>query len=212
MTTDSQIISHEGYFIIFLSFLLTTVSFFICPFLGALTLLWLFFCVYFFRNPKRQTPDSPDALIVPADGKVIHIGKAQEKHFLNKEMQRVTIFMSPFDVHVNRSPASGVVKNTVWHHGKFLAAFGKQASEENERSAIHMEVDGGEEIVFVQIAGWFARRIVSYPKNQDKLQKGSIFGVIKFGSRMDIYFSDSYKIDVELNQKVKAGETILGHL
>lgn len=124
-------------------------------------------------------------------------------------MKRVTIFMSPFNVHVNRAPASGKVLDTVHHNGKFLAAFSEKASDENERSAVHLKTTEGDEVVFVQIAGWFARRIKSYAKVGDQLLRGKIFGVIKYGSRMDVYFPDDYDWTVKLNQKVKAGETVI---
>ena len=117
--------------------------------------------------------------------------------------------MSPFNVHVNRSPETGEVLDTVHHNGKFLAAFSDKASEENERSAIWLKTTEGDEVVFVQIAGWFARRIKSYAKVGDQLIRGKIFGLIKYGSRMDVYFPEQFESTVKLNQKVKAGETVI---
>lgn len=207
MTNESDKIAREGHVILLLSAAAAFAGMIVHPYLGALLVLWLAFCLYFFRNPSRVTP--PQGLISPADGKVIFIGRDTEKDFLHRDMQRITIFMSPFNVHVNRAPESGVIKNTKHHFGKFLAAFDERASSENERVTNHMLTDDGSDIVFVQIAGWFARRIVSYAKPGAKYLRGQIFGVIKFGSRMDVFFPDTYQIQVQLNQKVAAGETVL---
>lgn len=192
-----------------ISLVVTVVLYFVHPIAGALSTVWFLFCVYFFRNPKRSSPQEAGKLIAPADGKVIFVGETEEKHFCKKPMKRVTIFMSPFNVHVNRAPESGEVLDTVHHNGKFLAAFSEKASEENERSAVHMKTKEGDEIVFVQIAGWFARRIKSYAKVGDEMIRGKIFGVIKYGSRMDVYFPDGFESTVQVNQKVKAGVTVI---
>lgn len=209
MTNESHILAREGYTIIALFCLITLAASIWHPAAGTLGLVSTVFCVSFFRNPKRTTPAGPGLLIVPADGRVIAVGRATEPDFLKRDMQRVTIFMSPFNVHVNRSPAAGLVKDKKYHAGKFLAAFDPKASELNERCAIHLKTDDDDDVVFVQIAGWFARRIVCYPHLGEHLVRGKIFGVIKFGSRMDIYFPDSFRHNLTLNQKVKAGETIL---
>jgi phosphatidylserine decarboxylase len=124
-------------------------------------------------------------------------------------MQKISIFMSPLDVHVNRSPAAGVVKNKVYQKGSFRAAFAGKSSQDNEQAAIHLQTDQGFDIVFVQIAGWLARRIVCYPEVNARLQCGAIFGMIKFGSRMDIYLPENCLIEVVLHQTVKAGQSIL---
>jgi phosphatidylserine decarboxylase len=207
MTNNSDKIAREGYTILLISAAAAVVGMIANPYLGVFLVVWLVFCLYFFRNPSRTTPAS--GLISPADGKIIFIGSDTEKDFLNCDMQRITIFMSPFNVHVNRSPETGVIKNTKHHIGKFLAAFDERASTENERVANHMLTDSGDDIVFVQIAGRFARRIVSYAKPSAKYLRGQIFGVIKFGSRMDVFLPDSYQIQVQMNQKVTAGETVL---
>jgi len=209
MTTQKDMIAKEGYPIVLGSGVAGLVAIYFNVYAGVVLLLWTAFCIYFFRNPKREWSQNPDLLICPADGKIIGVGKAKESHFLNKEMNRITIFMSPFDVHVNRVPESGTVLGQVHHHGKFLAAFDERASEENERSAIHLKTESGLEIVFVQIAGWFARRIVSYPKIGDCLQRGNIFGVIKFGSRMDIFYPDDFEPSVKMGERVKAGQSVI---
>lgn len=209
MTTEKDLIAREGYLYIFLSALLAMLLIWANRYLGVVGVMWFIFCVSFFRNPKRISPVDQGLIMCPADGTVIAVGKAFEPDFLKREMNRVTIFMSPFNVHVNRSPESGEVQGQVYHQGKYLAAFDERASDQNERSVVHIKTEGGSDVVFVQIAGWFARRIVTYVKKGDKLKRGQIFGVIKFGSRMDIYFPDGFAPRVELKQKVSAATTIL---
>jgi len=209
MTKDTDIIAKEGYVIILIAALIAVGLFFLHPLAGIAGVLLCLFCVYFFRNPRRVCSQEPGKLISPADGKVIFIGEAEESHFLNKKMYRVTIFMSPISVHVNRSPASGEVLNTKYQPGKFLAAFKEEASKWNEQSAVHLKTDEGDDIVFVQIAGWLARRIINYAKLKEHLLRGSIFGVIRFGSRMDVYFPETYSPCIHVNQMIKAGETVI---
>lgn len=207
MTDDSVPFAREGYKILFFSGLAALSAFAFSRPLGAVLAAWGAFCLYFFRNPKRVPP--PDGMVCPADGKVIFVGPAREHHFLNRGMNRVTIFMSPFNVHVNRAPVTGTVKGAVHKPGKFLAAFDAKASDENERFAHFVTTDDGDEVVFVQIAGWFARRIVSYLKPGDRTERGQIFGLIKFGSRMDVYLPDAFRAEVAVGDKVKAGETVI---
>lgn len=209
MVNESHSFAPEGGRILFVTFLLSLVGFYFSWLIGLTFFFFFGFSLYFFRNPKRNTPSA--GLISPADGKVIFIGEKTEPHFLKKPMQRVTVFMSPVDVHINRVPENGEVLNSVHHHGKFMAAFAENASEENERLANHIRTENGDEIVFVQIAGWFARRIISYLQVGQKVQRGQIFGLIKFGSRMDVYFPQDYEIAVQMNQMVKAGETVLAN-
>jgi len=209
ITKDSDILAREGYLIIIPSLIVVLGAFFFNAYVGAALCLWLAFCLYFFRNPKRVTPTGENNLVSPADGTILSISEETENEFLKKKMTRITIFMSPFNVHVNRVPLSGIVKNRTYRPGKFLAAFSEKASSENERSLIHMQTQEGQDLVFVQIAGWLARRIISYPEGGDSLEKGGIFGVIRFGSRMDVYLPEGFKPNVTKEQKVKAGETIL---
>lgn len=175
-------------------------------------LFWFGFNLYFFRNPACLVPTEAGALVSPAAGKIVFVGRAEEKDFLKCDMQRVTVFMSPFDVHVNRAPESGTVVATAYHQGRFMAAFREDASLFNERSCVHMRTDSGRDIVFVQIAGWFARRIVSYAQKGDRYARGDVFGLIKFGSRMDIYFPDGAAIAVKVGDKVHAGSSILARI
>lgn len=208
-TTDDLLLAREGWPIISLSLGLSLVAFVLYWPAGIVLALWTLFCLYFFRNPSRQAPLEEGAIVCPADGTIIQISEETEPDFIHESRQRVTIFMSPFNVHVNRLPVDGKVLNETYHQGRFKAAFDKEASSLNERHAVFFETKDGDQIVFVQIAGWFARRIVNYLKAGVSGLKGDIFGVILFGSRMDVYLPASYKVDVKLKQKVKAGETIL---
>ncbi len=206
-TTDNDPIAKEGFILIAIPLLLSALFAFwhwaaAIPF-WALTL----FTVYFFRNPKRTPPVADNAVASPADGTVIGIGTGTERYFSGRACQKITIFMSPFNVHVNRAPVTGIVSNTHYQKGKFLAAFSELASLENEQSALEIVTPRNQRIVFVQIAGWLARRIVTYAQKSDLLQKGQIFGLIRFGSRMDIYLPPEAKIQVQMKQKVYAGKT-----
>lgn len=208
-TQQNNIFAREGWATILFAILLCVVGWYWHIALGILSSLWLGFCLNFFRNPKRLAQALSKGILSPADGKIIVIAEAEEKEFLKQSRKKISIFMSPLDVHVNRAPVSGLVKNISCQSGKFLAAFDKNASDHNERFATHVVTEGGEDIVFVQIAGWLARRIINYLRPSDTTQQGKIFGLIKFGSRMDIYFPGDYNIKVSLGQKVKAGETWL---
>lgn len=208
-TTEKNRLAREGHTAILFAIFLTVAGFVLHAALGVLATLWLVFCLNFFRNPKRSPAQKQNGILCTADGKVISVEESEEKEFLNKKMQKISIFMSPLDVHVNRAPVDGTVRDVSYQSGKFLAAFDKNASDHNERVATHIVDDKGEDLVFVQIAGWLARRIINYVKPGDTLRQGDIFGLIKFGSRMDIYFPSSYRVQVSLDQRVKAGQTWL---
>lgn len=172
------------------------------------------FVVYFFRNPKRVVPQGENILVSTADGLVIFAGEAYENHFLGggglkDKVNKVSIFMSPLDVHVNRIPLTGFVKKIQYTRGKFFGAFKDKASLDNEQNAVVMENETGEEILFVQIAGFLARRIVCYLQPGTRWFTGDIFGLIRFGSRMDIYFPKRYRLMVKKGDRVKAGESII---
>lgn len=186
-------------------------------FLGWPILLWLgaafaAFSLYFFRNPERYAPEDPKAIVSPADGRVVLIAEAVEGDFLNRPMRRVSVFMSPLNVHVNRMPVAGTVKGVRYYPGKFLVASLDKASTENERNVMAVETFEGQSVVFTQIAGWLARRILCYIRPGDVLQKGDRCGLIRFGSRVDIFIPLEATLEVSKNQIVKAGETIIGRL
>ena len=187
--------------------------------LFALSALFFFFCIYFFRDPERK-PDSvlKEAEIVsPADGKIIFLQRILDERFLNEEVFKISIFMSLFNVHVNRIPFGGIVEKIVYNKGKFFSANLDKASSENEFNAIILNADGvlkekNEKIAFVQIAGLIARRIVCKIKEGDTVKSGERFGLIKFGSRLDIYLPVSFTPYVEIGGKVFSGKTVLGKI
>ncbi|MSP19220.1 MAG: phosphatidylserine decarboxylase family protein [Bdellovibrionales bacterium] len=170
------------------------------------------FIAFFFRNPERLAPVGAHLVCSPADGKVIFIGLVKENEFLKEEMQKVSVFMSLWDVHVNRVPIDGTVKNMKHHRGRFMAAFEDRASEENERNCMLLETSKGVQLVLIQVAGLVARRIICYPGIGAFLLKGQRFGLIRFGSRCDIYFPKEAVILVKMGQKVMGGETLLAEL
>jgi len=176
--------------------------------LPALAAIWFFLVVQFFRDPERFPPEGERLVLSPADGKVISIGEALDSPF-HPPGQRVSIFMSPFNVHVNRSPAHGIVRLVEPKSGRFLTAFKPEATRENEQVLTILDTPYGE-LAFKQIAGYLARRIVLHPQPGDKLSAGQRVGMIKFGSRVDLFIPDNVDIRVRLGQIVTAGETVIG--
>lgn len=171
------------------------------------------FTVYFFRNPERTPPEGENAIVAPADGKIIFVGKVPENRYFNgQEVTKVSIFMNVFNVHVNRVPINCKVVEQFYNKGQFLNASLDKASLENEQSGMLLEVDSGLRILCVQIAGLVARRIVSYPENGDQLQRGQRYGLIRFGSRVDLYFPEGVEVKAKLGEKTVAGESVLGYL
>jgi phosphatidylserine decarboxylase len=166
------------------------------------------FMVYFFRDPERVTPADRNAFYAPADGKIIRIKESEENELLNARALMISIFMSPLNVHVNRVPADGTVKEVKYFPGKFLQAFKDEASHYNEHITMLYETEHGN-IVLKQIAGSVARRAVCRVKPGDKLKQGDRYGIIKFSSRIDMFLPLDTAVKVQLNDKVKAGETIL---
>jgi len=175
-------------------------------------ILLTLFIAYFFRNPQRKIPTRPNAILSPADGKIIHVGEAQEKRYLQEKALKVSIFMSLFDVHINRSPVSGKVLKKVYNPGEFLVAHAEKSSLVNEQNAIILLTEDRFKVLVVQIAGLVARRIVCYPKVGESLKRGEIFGLIRFGSRVDLYLPLTVNPAVRVGQKVKGGESIIGVL
>ena len=207
-----------GFPFIALFFILTIIiGWFWTPlyYIGFTLTLW---CVYFFRNPSRTTPmlsgtNKNNLIISPADGTVIEISKINPKEDISLpegEWTRVCIFMNVFDVHVNRSPMSGQITYKKYIPGSFFNASLDKASSENERLILNMDTVNGNKIAFVQIAGLVARRIICDVDIGHSLKVGEIFGLIRFGSRVDIYFSSKASVMVLKGQKMIAGETIIG--
>jgi phosphatidylserine decarboxylase len=171
-----------------------------------------FLVVNFFRSPKREGYLNDKAVLSPADGKVVVIEEVFEPEVLNQNCRQVSIFMSPLNVHVNWFPISGVIKYFRHHSGRFMKAYLPKSSTENERSSIVLEHKSGEQILVRQVAGAMARRIVSYAEEEKAVKQADQLGFIKFGSRLDVYLPLSARIDVQLDQKVKGKQTILGWL
>lgn len=181
---------------------------FIKAILIILPILFLIFAINFFRDPERKVPQKDNIVVSPADGKVIIIKEFEDKKFINSSAKQISIFMSPLNVHVNRIPIDGKVTYLKYHQGDYIMAFEEKASERNERSEFGIESRYGK-VFFTQVAGFIARRIVYELKEGDSVKIGKRFGMIKFGSRVDIIVSSDWKVKVEMNQNVKAGETIL---
>jgi phosphatidylserine decarboxylase len=176
----------------------------------AITLLFFYIIILqFFRNPKRKTIINENAIIAPVDGKVVVIEEVFEKEYFKDKRLQVSIFMSPLNVHVTRYPVSGNVKFSKYHPGKYLVAWHPKASEENERTTIVVENNTIGEILYRQIAGALAKRIVNYAKPNLKVIQGTDAGFIKFGSRVDLFLPLNATIKVNLNDKVKGGEQII---
>lgn len=177
--------------------------------LAILTFLLFIFNLGFFRDPHRTIPEGEDLILSPADGKIITIDEVEDPHYLKGKSRRVCIFMSAFNVHVNRIPVSGKVEYLKYIKGKFDFAFVERAAEINEQTVIGIRHGKGK-ITFKQIAGILARRIVWRIKEGDEVITGEKFGMIRYGSRVDMFFPENVEILVNLNQKVLGGETIIG--
>lgn len=181
---------------------LTSPAWAIIPVLLAVFFLW------FFRDPERAIPDDAGAVVSPGDGKVTEVAPVMVG---NKKQLRISIFLSVFDVHVNRSPIAGVVREIRYQRGKFLNAMNAASAEQNEQNIVTVEGDG-QQVVFKQIAGLLARRIVFHPKVGDHLERGQRVGLIKFGSRVDVLFDVSARVSVKVGDRVKGGASVLAYL
>lgn len=179
-----------------------------------LAVLVVGFTLYFFRDPERTPPPGAEHLLLaPADGKVVVIQDVEyEPLYIKGPAKQVSIFLSPLNVHVNRSPADGVIEYDAYVPGDYLVAWHPKASEKNERSQLGLRHPSGTPVLFKQIAGAVARRIVYHVSVGDTLEAGERFGIVKFGSRMDILVPPHISIEVQLEDRVTAGETILGRL
>lgn len=173
--------------------------------------LTLFVC-WFFRDPDRKIPSGENEMVSPADGRVIIIDNLDQCEYLSVPCQKVSIFMNVFNVHVNRIPFDGVIEKVQYNPGKFVNASFDKASTHNERNALIVKTDAGKEFVVVQIAGLVARRIVNCVKAGERIKKGDRYGMIQFGSRLDLYLPMDFDIAVTMGQKTKAGATVIGHM
>jgi phosphatidylserine decarboxylase len=170
------------------------------------------FVLWFFRNPERETPDAPGLVVSPADGKVIFVGEAEEADLLKGRAKKICIFMNVFNVHVNRNPCSGTVEEIRYYKGKFLVASLDKASSDNERNAVLVRTGDGKKVLTIQIAGLVARRIVCWLKEGMTVTRGERFGLIRFGSRLDVFLPLESTVSVKVGDKTRAGETPLGVL
>jgi phosphatidylserine decarboxylase len=210
----------EGYKIIFITLLILAIlswaTIEVVPwqnlqiFLLTGFLLEFIWTLSFFRVPKRNINFSENHILASADGKVVAIEEVDENEFFNSKRIMVSVFMSPFNIHVNWYPIKGKVSYTKYHNGKYLAAYNPKSSTDNERNTIVVEHENGKSIMMRQIAGVFARRIISYAKSKDEVTQGQEFGIIRFGSRVDFFLPLDTTILVKLGDKVKAQQSVIG--
>ena len=204
-------IHSEGYKFLVIFGLVTLVLYFISSFLGLVGLVLTIWCYYFFRDPERQSINSEDYLVSPADGEIIKVEEVngpKELGLEEKKYTKISIFMNVFDCHVNRSPCAGTISEIIYKPGKFINASLDKASEDNERCYYKIKNSFGEDVIVTQIAGLIARRIVTECSRDDNISQGSRIGMIRFGSRADLYF-EKYKPLVKVEQRSLAGETLL---
>ena len=176
------------------------------------SIILYFVILQFFRNPKVVVTSDEKQVLAPADGKVVVIEETEEKEYFNDRKLQISIFMSPINVHVNRSPVSGIVKYFKYHAGKYLVAWHPKSSSDNERTTVVIKVPDGPEILFRQIAGAMARRIKWYIQEGQQVEQGAEFGFIKFGSRVDVYLPPNAEVKVSVGDKTKGGRTVLAEL
>src|SRR5271154_2644516 len=184
------------------------VGWFAQPAWAVAPLLLAGFFLWFFRDPERVIPDAAGAVVSPGDGKVTEASIVTSG---GEKQVRISIFLSVFDVHVNRSPIAGIVRDVRYQRGKFLNAMNQASAEQNEQNIVRVEGDG-QVVVFKQIAGLLARRIVFHPKVGDRLERGQRVGLIKFGSRVDVLFDATAALQVKVGDRVKGGASVLAHL
>ena len=211
-TSKRSFIHPEGWKFAIIFFVISILLSFISIAISIIGYLLTLFTLWFFRDPKRNTPLDTNLIISSADGKVCLIDEAYppEEVSINQEkMKRICVFMNVFNVHINRSPVSGTVKDIIYKEGQFLNASLDKASEKNERSSLIISSDNGAEIIVVQIAGLIARRILGFISNNHNLYQGERFGLIRFGSRVDIYMPLDSVTKCSIGDKVIAGESVL---
>ena len=171
----------------------------------------LVFILQFFRDPPRQVPDAPDAVICPADGKVIALGEVEDP-YLKRPSKRVSVFMNVFNVHSNRSPVAGKIMERWYRQGKFVNAALDKAALDNERNALWIRTDQGQDVVVVQVAGLIARRILCYVQPGERIARGERYGFIRFGSRVDVYLPLEARFEVSLGDSVQGAADVIARL
>ena len=187
------------------------VHYFAGPAWAAAFWIVLVFILQFFRDPPRRVPDAPDAVICPADGKVIALGEVEDP-YLKRPARRVSVFMNVFNVHSNRSPVAGKIMERWYRPGKFVNAALDKASLDNERNALWIRTDGGQDVVVVQVAGLIARRILCYVQPGERIARGERYGFIRFGSRVDVYLPLEARFEVSLGDSVKGAADVIARL
>lgn len=170
------------------------------------------FVTAFFRNPERRIPSDPGAVVSPADGRVVFVGEVTEDRYLKAPAKKISVFMSVFNVHVNRVPFSGTVEQVDYNPGKFLVASKDKASLDNEQNAVLLKADRERRVLVIQIAGMVARRIVCYLKAGDRAEIGKRFGLIMFGSRLDLFLPPEAEVLVSVGDHVRGGSSIVGRM
>tara|TARA_B100000131_G_scaffold3866_1_gene4016 strand:+ start:200 stop:847 length:648 start_codon:yes stop_codon:yes gene_type:complete len=204
-------IHDEGYKFLVIFVVATIILYFINGFLGFVGFVLTIWCYYFFRDPERIAIGDENYLTSPADGEVLQVTETdgpKELNLENKKFKKISIFMNVFDCHVNRSPCSGKISEILYKPGKFINASLDKASEDNERNYYKIKNSNGEDVIVVQIAGLVARRIVTEASTDQELKQGTRIGMIRFGSRADLYF-ENYEPLVKVGQKTIAGETLI---
>ena len=209
-------IHREGYPFIIAFAIATAILALFSNFLGLIGIVATLWCIFFFRDPERFPPLDKDVIISPADGKVVKVeygvNAPSDLGYGDKKWNKISIFLNVFNVHVNRVPISGTITKVNYKSGKFLSANVEEASEQNERNSVVVKPDNGEEIIFVQVAGLIARRIVSDLKENQEVKIGSRYGIIRFGSRADIYLPENIEIKSLVGQTTIGGETVIAKI
>ena len=202
------IIAREGWPFLAIALIVSTATTLWCAWWSIPLWIITLFILQFFRDPPRQLPEQANAVIAPADGRIVVVGKAYDD-YLKRDALKISVFMNVFNVHSNRSPVNGTVEKRWYHEGKFFNASLDKASLENERNALSIKTTDGHDVTCVQIAGLIARRILCYVDAGSQLSKGQRYGFIRFGSRVDVYLPLTATPKVTLGEKVSAGSTIL---
>ncbi len=209
-------IHKEGYKFIFIFAFATIILALLSDTLGLIGLVATIWCVFFFRDPVRVVPNIENVVVSPADGVVTkidyNVSAPSEISLKGKKFIKISVFLNVFNVHVNRVPAAGTIEKVVYVPGKFLSANMEEAGEENERNIAHLKTNNKKDIIFSQVAGLVARRIVSDLQDNQKVNTGDKYGIIRFGSRMDIYLPKDTKIISQVGQTMIGGETIIANL